>query len=382
MALSIHTNYSALVTNTSLNKFNSALATNQQRLGTGLRINSAADDAAGLQIATRLNAQSRGMSMAMRNTNDGTSLLQTAEGAFSEMTDIMQRMKDLATQAANDTNSGADRTAMQSEFDELAKEIKNILGNTKYAGDALFTQGGTGGTSTVEVDGKNYMSTDGGATVLVKDAGGGYAATALAAVTGENFQNGDLIEVAAGTSYTLAGADLVKKDGTTVALTALDADALGGLAQVEGTGKLMKAFNLQIGASSGETLSLDLATGVNALYTAIGASSTAFSTPAVAGVELNSNASAKATMDALETAINSIGTVRSSIGANINRLSHTSNNLANMKDNTDMAKGRIMDADFALESAAMSKNSMLMQSGISMLKQAGQMPGMVMGLLG
>src|SRR5690606_9275022 len=119
-----------------------------------------ADDAAGLQIATRLNAQSRGMSMAMRNTNDGTSLLQTAEGAFSEMTDIMQRMKDLATQAANDTNSGADRTAMQSEFDELAKEIKNILGNTKYAGDALFTQGGTGGTSTVEVDGKNYMSTD------------------------------------------------------------------------------------------------------------------------------------------------------------------------------------------------------------------------------
>src|SRR5690606_34466570 len=132
MALSIHTNYSSLVTNTALNKSNNALATNQQRLGTGLRINSAADDAAGLQIATRLNAQSRGMSMAMRNTNDGASLLQTAEGAFSEMTDIMQRMKDLATQAANDTNSGADRTAMQSEFDELAKEIKNILGNTKY----------------------------------------------------------------------------------------------------------------------------------------------------------------------------------------------------------------------------------------------------------
>ena len=96
MALSIHTNYSSLVTQTNLTKTNNALGTNQQRLGTGMRINSAADDAAGLQIATRLNAQSRGMDVAMRNTGDAISLLQTAEGAFSEMTDIVQRMKDLA----------------------------------------------------------------------------------------------------------------------------------------------------------------------------------------------------------------------------------------------------------------------------------------------
>src|SRR5690606_28370314 len=142
MALSIHTNYSALITNTALNKSNSALATNQQRLGTGLRINSAADDAAGLQIATRLNAQSRGMGVAMRNIGDGISLLQTAEGAFNEVTDIAQRMKDLATQAANDTNSADDRTALQSEFDELAAEMKSIVENTKYAGDKLFD--GTG----------------------------------------------------------------------------------------------------------------------------------------------------------------------------------------------------------------------------------------------
>lgn len=138
MALSIHTNYSSLITQTNLTKTNNALGTNQQRLGTGYRINSAADDAAGLQIATRLNAQSRGMDVAIRNTNDAVSLLQTAEGAFQEMTDIVQRMKDLATQAANDTNSADDRTALQSEYDELAKELYNIVANTKYAGASLF----------------------------------------------------------------------------------------------------------------------------------------------------------------------------------------------------------------------------------------------------
>src|SRR5690554_3214633 len=143
MALSIHTNYSSLVTQTNLNKTNNALSTNQQRLGTGLRINSAADDAAGLQIATRLNAQSRGMAVAMRNTGDAVSLLQTAEGAFSEMTDIMQRMKDLATQSANGTNSLEDREALQAEYDELGKEIANIIKNTSYAGENLFSDGTT-----------------------------------------------------------------------------------------------------------------------------------------------------------------------------------------------------------------------------------------------
>ncbi|MCX4194830.1 hypothetical protein OMR07_04015 [Methylobacterium organophilum] len=143
MALSIHTNYSSLVTQTNLGKTNNALGTNQQRLGTGLRINSAADDAAGLQIATRLNAQSRGMGVAMRNTNDAVSLLQTAEGAFSEMTDILQRMKDLSTQAANATNSGADLIALQAEYDELGKEMSNIVKNTKFAGNSLFSNGTT-----------------------------------------------------------------------------------------------------------------------------------------------------------------------------------------------------------------------------------------------
>ena len=279
MALSIHTNYSSLVTQTNLGKTNNALGTNQQRLGTGLRINSAADDAAGLQIATRLNAQSRGMDVAMRNTGDSISLLQPAEGAFSAMTDIMQRMKDLATQAANDTNSDDDRTSLKAEYDELGNELTNIISNTKYAGEALFAAGG----------------------------------------------------------------------------------------------KLTAAMTFQIGSSSAETLSFNATANLTAVTGAI---------TTIKAETLDDATNAGSAMDELETALDAVGTLRSQLGANINRLNHTANNLANMKDNTDMAKGRIMDADFAKESANMTKNSMLMQSGISMLKQAGQMPGMVMSLLG
>ncbi|MFV9682154.1 lateral flagellin LafA [Pseudomonas sp. NY15367] len=303
MALSIHTNYSSLVTQTNLGKTNNALGTNQQRLGTGLRINSAADDAAGLQIATRLNAQSRGMDVAMRNTGDAISLLQTAEGAFSEMTDIVQRMKDLATQASNATNSGADLIALQNEYDELGKEMANIVKNTKYAGENLFSDGTT--------------------------------------VTG-------------------AG------------------------------GKLSGPVNFQIGSSSAETLALNVSGKLTALGTSLAAISDTYTTAGTPGTELATtqdpatatNANANAMINTLSDALDDIGALRASFGANINRLNHTANNLANMKDNTDMAKGRIMDADFAKESANMTKNSMLMQSGISMLKQAGQMPGMVMSLLG
>ncbi|MDD0842010.1 lateral flagellin LafA [Pseudomonas sp. Gutcm_11s] len=295
MALSIHTNYSSLVTQTNLTKTNNSLSTNQQRLGTGLRVNSAADDAAGLQIATRLNAQSRGMAVAIRNTNDSVSLLQTAEGAFSEMTDILQRMKDLATQGANGTNSADDLDSLQAEYDQLGEELANIMDNTSYAGEALFS-----------------------------------------------------------------------KDNS--------------------AGKFAAAVDFQIGSTSAETMTLDLtAAGTDAIQTltdALDGMSTVYTagSAATAGTEITG--AANATIDLVKTALDAVGTLRSQFGATINRLNHTANNLSNMKDNTDMAKGRIMDADFAQESANMTKNSMLLQSGISMLKQAGQMPGMVMSLLG
>jgi flagellin len=318
MALSLHTNYAALVTQTTLGKTNSALSNTQQRLGTGFRVNSAADDAAGLQIATRLNAQSRGMGVAMRNTSDAVSMLQTAEGAFNEMTEVLQRMKDLATQASNDTNASSDLVAMQAEYDELGKELNNIFKNTKYAGTQLFS------------DGNDMTGAKG------------------------KFGAGDVVfQIGASADEKLT---LNVSDNLKAVATALTNSATAGAATAGGLSSTFKT-----GAGTGQELAKASGTTAPITY---------------------SNDNANATITFIETALDKVGELRAAFGANINRLEHTTNNLANMKDNTDMSRGRIMDADFASESANMSKNSMLLQSGISMLKQSNQMSGLVMSLIG
>src|SRR5690554_3810192 len=310
MSLSIHTNFASLVTQNTLNKNNSLLSTAMQRLGTGFRINSAADDAAGLQIATRLSAQSRGMGVAQRNAQDAISLLQTAEGAFSEMTDIVQRMKDLATQAANGTNSADDKKALQSEYDELGKELANILGNTAYAGERLFTDD----TRVIAGTLGKFGSTAGGVTFQI---GGSTAEKMTVNVS----------------------ADLTTLVGET-----------------SGLGKISSVFKA-LAANPAANLT----------------------DPAVTKNELTNDPNTQ--IDSINTVLNTIGKLRASFGANINRLEHTANNLANMQANTDMAKGRIMDADFAAESSVMTKQQMLMQSGISVLGNSNQLTGLVASLL-
>ncbi|AKJ41399.1 flagellin N-terminal helical domain-containing protein [Pragia fontium] len=279
MALSIFTNASAMASTNSLNKSNGALSTAMERLGTGKRINSAADDAAGLQIATRLQAQSNGMGVAQRNISDATAMLQTAEGAFDEVTNILHRMKDLSTQAANGTNTAKDLTSMQSEFAELGKELGNIMENTSYSGDKLF-----------------------------------------------------------------------------------------------GDKKLGAEVKFQIGASSTETMTLDLSTKLTALDTELKTT--------VGAADISVADKANGMIDTINTALDNVSGVRSTLGANINRLGHTANNLSNMKDNTNVAIGNIMDADFASEASNMSRNQMLAQTSMSMLKQSNSMSGMVMSLLG
>ena len=298
MGMSIHTNNTSLVTQNTLNRTNNMLSTAMERLGTGFRINSAADDAAGLQIAVRMQAQSNGQAVAMRNSQDAISMLQTGEGAFDEMTNILHRMKDLATQGANGTNSADDKKAMQSEYDQLGAELNNIMTNTSYAGEALFSNDGTAGTF----------------------------------------------------------------------------------------GKAAVSF--QIGSTAAETLSVDIsATGTDSLGALVTALNGASATYADLGVAAPTGdvggdiAAGGATITAVSEALDALGTVRSEFGANINRLEHTITNLANMRENNEQAKGRIMDADFAQEASNMSKNQMLMQSGMSVLSNANQMSGLVMSLL-
>lgn len=277
MALSIFTSGSSMASINALNKSNSMLSTAMERLGTGKRINSAADDAAGLQIASRLQSQSNGMGVAQRNIADATALLQTAEGAFDEVSNILYRMKDLATQAANDTNSDNDRIAISAELKELNAEMTNIMNNTSYGGETLF----------------------------------------------------------------------------------------------ETDGKLTAAISFQIGAGKEENMSFDLSTEL-----------TAFTRPVDADLDLADATGAQDMIETLGTALENVGTIRSKLGANINRLGHTAANLANMKDNTDLALGNVRDADFAMEASSMTRNQMLAQTSMSMLKQSNSMSGMVMSLLG
>lgn len=292
--LSLHTNFASLSAQSSVGKSQSALATSQQRLGTGFRINSAMDDAAGLQIATRLKAQTSGMAMAMRNTQNGISMMQTGEGAFDEVTSMLSRMKDLATQAADASSSAADKTAMQAEYDALGNQLTQIMSNTTFGGMNLL---------------KNTTGT---------------------------------LAVAGGVTF-------------------------------------------QIGATSAETFTLNQAANFTSLQGALTNVSSNYSSAGTAvvtaGTELTAVGSANGMIDTINTAIDAVGTVRSALGAASIRLDHVFNNLQSMSTNTTQATSRIMDVDYASETANMTSQSMLMQAGTSMLKQSSQMSQMVLSLL-
>ncbi|TNI93736.1 flagellin [Aeromonas allosaccharophila] len=362
MSLSIHTNFANMVTQNQLTSTNKMASTAMQRLGTGLRINSAADDAAGLQIATRLQSQSNSQKVGMRNAQDAISMMQTAEGAMDEMTNIVQRMKDLATQAANGTSSSKDIAAMNAEFGELTKELQNIAGNTTFGGENLLDKTGgkfakgevtfqIGGSDTERLGlniGDALKNVVGGATVSAADQA---KIDALAAYKND--------AVGGGTE----AIDLKTKKEELVT-----AEAAGVAADIK-TAKdnlevSQKAYDA--GLKPLQKDALPLGKGLDAVILKDG---------------LTDQASAQVAMGKMEEFMQDITSVRSSLGANINRLEHTVNNLSNMKENTDIAKGRIMDADFATESTNMTKNQMLMQAGMSVLTKSNEMTGMVTGLL-
>lgn len=295
--LSLHTNIAALTAQDAVGRTGKALSTSMTRLSTGYRINSAMDDAAGLQIATRLQAQTSGMTVAMRNVQNSISMLQTGEGALNEINSVLVRMKDLATQAADAASSDDDRTAMQAEYDGLGREIGNIISHTAFGGQNLF-------------------------------------------------------------NYAMA---------------------------VPMKGTFLTPLQFQIGSSSSETMTLDLFSQmvdlnnsfipVTAKYTGNGLYI------AGDGSELTTAGSANLRIDDIGNAIDTVSKLRSTLGATANRLEHVYNNLANVTTNTKAASGRIMDVDFASESANMTSNQMLMQAGTAMLKQTNSMASMVMSLL-
>jgi flagellin len=280
MPQTINTNIASLNAQRNLNSSQSALTTAMQRLSSGMRVNSAKDDAAGLAIAERMNAQVRGMNVAIRNANDGISLAQTAEGALSKVGDALQRMRELTIQARNWTNSSSDKDSLNKEFAELQSEIGRVLGGTTFNGK----------------------------TILGADA------TTMDFQIGANTTTDDLISIS-----------------TVNMTTATD-----------------------IVAVTSSTAVIDASASVGALATVI---------------------------DDIDTALDLVNNTRATFGATQSRFDAIISNLQQSVENQAAARSRIMDADFASETAAMSRAQILQQAGTAMVAQANQLPQTVLSLL-
>ncbi|WP_064601649.1 flagellin N-terminal helical domain-containing protein [Photobacterium sp. J15] len=395
MAMSLNTNFASMNAQRNLLNTQNSLNTSLGRLSTGLRINSASDDAAGLQIANRMNSQINGLGVAQRNANDGISMSQTAEGALQEYTNILQRMRDLSVQSKNGTNSDADRAALDKEYQAMTKELDRIVDTTTFGkGEKLFEKLGKGVDFQVGSDVEPKDTT----TVTKADAD-----KAIADVKSE--LNGvDLAALSTAEGKLDGSAKLLKADAEAVNL------ALGLSLATDGTATLDKSTLTQEQqdllaagkAAAGITTKADTADGtgqndLTALKTAMdkaGISSTAFEDPNVIQVKVDNNSLDTASLGKIDSIsdsekaiqeidkmIDNVGSVRADLGATQNRFQSTINNLGNIKENMAVAKGRIMDADIAAESANMTKQNTMMQAGITVLSQANQMPSMVSQLL-
>ena len=278
MGYTINTNINSLNAQRNAGLNATSLSTSMQRLSSGLRVNSAKDDAAGLAIATRMDAQYRGMNVAIRNANDGISLAQTAEGGLQTLTVLVQRMRELAVQAANGTNQSGDLSALNQEYTQLSTEISRTLSSVQFNGQSL-----------------------------------------------------------------------------------LDASA---------------SFDFQVGANSGQTItvsaaSMNVATGDLAAAT----------TGTASALETSAASGNVAKIDALDKALTAINNTRANLGAVQSRFTNTINFLQAGAENQAAAKGRIMDADFAAETANLSRAQILQQAGTAMIAQANQLPQGVLALL-
>jgi flagellin len=280
----INTNINSLNAQRNVAASQQALTTSIQRLSSGLRVNSAKDDAAGLAIAERFNAQVKGNNVAIRNANDGISLAQTAEGALSKVTDSLQRMRELAVQARNATNTDSDKTSLDQEFGELAKEIQRVLGGTTF-------------------NNKKIVGADAGDQIF--QVGANTTANDSITVTTKNFTTEADVTAVAGTDQTGAGRAVLTGDAT----------AIGTV------------------------------------------------------------------IDSIDTALNTVNSERAIYGATQNRFDAVISNLMISVENQAAARSRIVDADFAVETANLSRAQILQQAGNSMIAQANALPQQVLSLL-
>ncbi len=470
MAQTINTNIASLNAQRNLNSSQSALNVSLQRLSTGLRINSAKDDAAGLAISQRFTSQINGLNVAARNANDGISLAQTAEGALSSVGDNLQRIRELAVQSANATNSSSDRAALQQEVSQLVAEIDRVGAQTDFNGvkllDGSFVaqafQVGANAGQTISISSiasarssalgqfQGYTQTNlsigtasnsttastvtigSGSAVslgtIATDAKAIAAAVNAAGVTGLS-ATANATTVAAGTSGTAptaAGNSTVDINGLTITIAgttnlttnrtnavsainaqssvtgviATDTGAGVSLSAADGrnitvanfaaggaTGAALASYGLAAAATTGATINLTYqapaGTTGNVVFAGAFANTTAIAPTgtAIAAIDISSVNGANTALSSIDAALAQVNSSRANLGAIQNRFASVVTNLQTTSENLSAARSRIQDADFAAETASLTKNQVLQQAGTAILAQANALPNTVLTLL-
>ncbi|UPR52916.1 flagellin [Vibrio cyclitrophicus] len=377
MAVNVNTNVSAMTAQRYLNNANSAQQTSMERLASGSKINSAKDDAAGLQISNRLNVQSRGLDVAVRNANDGISIAQTAEGAMNETTNILQRMRDLSLQSSNGSNSKSERVAIQEEVTALNDELNRIAETTSFGGNKLLN--GTHGTKSFQIGADNGeavmlqlkdMRSDnaqmGGKSYQTdnakdKDWNVQAGSNDLKMTFTDNFgqaqevdisaKSGDDIEELA--TYINGQQDSVKASVTEDGKLQMFA----GNNKVEGSVEFSGALAGELGMQAGKEVTVDT-------------------------IDVTSVGGAQESVAVIDAALKYVDSHRAELGAFQNRFDHAISNLDNINENVNASKSRIKDTDFAKETTQMTKSQILSQASSSILAQAKQAPNSALSLLG
>jgi len=395
MALSINTNVMSLNAQRNLSTSGDQLATSLQRLSSGMRINSAKDDAAGLAISERFTTQIRGMDQAARNANDGISLSQTAESAMGEIGNNLQRIRELAVQSRNATNSATDRAALNAEAQQLKAEIGRVASQTSFNStkllDGSFTnqafqvganQGQTINVSTIANASTSalgaWKSVD---TITYAATVAGSAPVAGALAAGDLTINGvDVGAVTAGGTAVAQGANVATAINAQTATTGVTAVANGTTGVITLTST--SASGIVIAGAAANKTTTESRTGLTFATTAAtatvvaGTAQTGFATLDISTVVGADNA-----MLAMDGALTAINSARADMGAIQNRFSSVVANLSSTTENLAAARSRIQDADFAKESAQLSRNQILQQAGTAMLAQANQASQGVLSLL-
>lgn len=389
----INSNISALTAQSALAANSRSQTTAMQQLSTGLRINGAKDDAAGLAIAAKMTSQIRGLDQAVRNANDGISLLQTADGSLTAVSDMLQRMREISVQASSDSNVTSDRTALNNEFTQLRNEINRVASNTQWNGmnildksiasgtGALKFQVGANAGQTIELTLGNYQTNS-----------ASQGTTAVVATTANGTGPGHATPAAQVSTITIAGAPAL---GDVISVSVGDKSFVhkvtAGAATVQTVTEIALAIQTGLGGASGITgVGIGLAAGVmtfTASSTAAGSNTFSIGTSqagllsAVRTSDITTQTGANSAVGAVDATIAQVSSGRSEIGATINRLTYAAENLTNVSTNTSASRSRVQDTDFAKASTALARTQIIAQAATAMLAQANQSQQSVLALL-